>query len=134
MLLSGVSAVEPIHLFEVAAQQARWLSTSQSVIAANVSNASTPGYKSQVVQPFSEVMDKTRLQLASTNASHLELDPIQAQAASIKDETPWEVTDSGNSVSLEQEMIKANDVNRSYSLNTNLVKAFHGMLMASVRS
>ncbi len=134
MLLSGVSAVEPIHLFEVAAQQARWLSTSQSVIAANVSNASTPGYKSEVVQPFSEVMDKTRLQLASTNASHLELDPIQAQEASIKEETPWEVTDSGNSVSLEQEMIKANDVNRSYSLNTNLVKAFHGMLMASVRS
>ncbi len=134
MLISGVSAVEPIHLFEVAAQQARWLSTSQSVIAANVSNASTPGYKSQVVQPFSEVLDKTQLQLASTNASHLELDPIQAQAASIKEETPWEVTDSGNSVSLEQEMIKANDVNRSYALNTNLVKAFHGMLMASVRS
>ena len=134
ILISGMSAVDPIHLFEVAAQQARWLSTSQSVIASNVSNASTPGYKSQVVQPFSEVMDKTQLQLASTNASHLELDPIQAQAASIKDETPWEVTDSGNSVSLEQEMIKANDVNRSYALNTSLVKAFHGMLMASVRS
>ena len=64
MLISGVSAVEPIHLFDVAAQQVRWLSTSQSVIAANVSNASTPGYKSQVVQPFSEVMDKTQLQLA----------------------------------------------------------------------
>ena len=133
-LISGVSAVEPIHLFEVAAQQVRWLSTSQSVIAANVSNANTPGYRSQIVQPFSDVMDKTQLQLASTNASHLELDPIQAQAASIKDDTPWEVTDSGNSVSLEQEMIKASDVNRSYSLNTSLVKAFHGMLMASVRS
>ena len=133
-LISGVSAVEPIHLFEVAAQQVRWLSTSQSVIAANVSNANTPGYRSQIVQPFSDVMDKTQLQLASTNASHLELDPIQAQAASIKDDTPWEVTDSGNSVSLEQEMIKASDVNRSYSLNTSLVKAFHGKLMASVRS
>ena len=134
MLISGVSAVEPIHLFAVAAQQARWLSTSQSVIAANVSNASTPGYKAQIVQPFSEVMDKTQLQLASTDASHLELDPLQVQEASIKDDKPWEVTDSGNSVGLEQEMIKANDVNRSYSLNTSLVKAFHGMLMASVRS
>ena len=126
--------MEPIHLFEVAAQQARWLSTSQSVIAANVSNASTPGYKAQAVQPFSDVLDKTELQLASTNPSHLELDPLQAQAAAIKDETPWEITDSGNSVSLEQEMIKANDVNRSYALNTNVVKAFHGMLMSAVRS
>jgi len=80
------------------------------------------------------VMDKTRLQLASTDAAHLSLDPIQVQAAAIKDESPWEVTDSGNTVSLEQELIKAGDVNRSYSLNTSLVKAFHGMLMASVRS
>jgi len=70
------------------------------------------------------VMDKTRLQLASTDAAHLSLDPIQVQAAAIKDESPWEVTDSGNTVSLEQELIKAGDVNRSYSLNTSLVKAF----------
>jgi flagellar basal-body rod protein FlgB len=126
--------MEPIHLFDVASQQARWLSTSQAVIAANVSNASTPGYRAQSVEPFTQVMDKTRLQLASTDAAHLSLDPIQVQAAAIKDESPWEVTDSGNTVSLEQELIKAGDVNRSYSLNTSLVKAFHGMLMASVRS
>ncbi len=126
--------MEPIHLFDVASQQARWLSTSQAVIAANVSNASTPGYRAQSVEPFTQVMDKTRLQLASTDAAHLSLDSIQVQAAAIKDESPWEVTDSGNTVSLEQELIKAGDVNRSYSLNTSLVKAFHGMLMASVRS
>ena len=126
--------MEPIHLFDVASQQARWLSTSQAVIAANVSNASTPGYRAQSVEPFTQVMDKTQLQLASTDAAHLSLDPIQVQAAAIKDESPWEVTDSGNTVSLEQELIKAGDVNRSYSLNTSLVKAFHGMLMASVRS
>ena len=126
--------MEPIHLFDVASQQARYLSTSQAVIAANVSNASTPGYRARSVEPFSQVMDKTQLQLASTDPGHLSLDPIQAQAAAIKDETPWEVTDSGNTVSLEQELIKAGDVNRSYSLNTSLVKAFHGMLMASVRS
>lgn len=126
--------MEPIHLFDVASQQARWLSTSQAVIAANVSNASTPGYRAQSVEPFTQVMDKTRLQLASTDVAHLSLDPIQVQAAAIKDESPWEITDSGNTVSLEQELIKAGDVNRSYSLNTSLVKAFHGMLMASVRS
>ena len=44
------------------------------------------------------------------------------------------MTESGNSVSLEQELIKAGDVNRAYSLNTNLVKAFHGMLMSAAKS
>ncbi len=126
--------MEPIHLFDLAAQQARYLSTSQAVIASNVSNASTPGFRAQSVAPFSEVLDKTQLQLASTDAGHLTLDPVQAQAAAISDENPWEVTESGNTVSLEQELIKAGDVSRSYSLNTSLVKAFHGMLMASVRS
>ena len=126
--------MEPIHLFDLAARQARWLSTDQSVIAANVANASTPGYRAQAVKPFSEVLDKTKLELASTDPSHLALDPMQAQASAIKEGTPWEVTDSGNSVSLEQEMIKAGDVNRAYSLNTGIVKSFHAMLMSAVKS
>ena len=78
-------------------------------------------------------MDKTELQLASTSPSHLALDPMQAQAAAIKDENPWEVTDSGNSVALEQELIKAGDVNRAYSLNTGIVKSFHAMLMSAAK-
>ena len=114
--------MNPIHLFDLAGRQARWLSTSQAVIAANVSNASTPGYRAQ-----------TGLQLASTDSAHLALDPLQVQAAAIKDETPWEVSDSGNSVSVEQELIKAGDVNRAYSLNTGLVKSFHAMLMSAVK-
>lgn len=126
--------MDPIHLFELAGRQARWLSTSQAVIASNVSNASTPGYRAQAVQPFSEVLDRTQLQLASTDPGHLALDPRQAQAAAIGEETPWEVTESGNSVSLEQELIKSGDVNRSYALNTGIVKSFHAMLMSAVRS
>ena len=126
--------MDPIHLFDLAGRQARYLSTSQAVIASNVSNASTPGYRAQSVQPFSEVLDKTGLQLASTDPAHLALDPMQAQAAAVREESPWEVTDSGNSVSLEQELIKAGDVNRAYSLNTGIVKAFHGMLMSAVKS
>lgn len=129
----GQVAVEPIHLFELAGRQARWLSTNQAVVASNVSNASTPGYRAQSVQPFSEVLDKTGLQLASTDPNHLALDPMQAQAAAIKEEAPWEVSDSGNSVSLEQELIKSGEVNRAFSLNTGIVRSFHAMLMSAVK-
>ncbi len=126
--------MDPIHLFDLAGRQARWLSTDQTVIASNVANAATPGYRAKAVQPFTEVLDKTGLQLVSTDANHLALDPMQAQAASIKEENPWEVTESGNSVSIEQELIKAGDVNRAYSLNTGIVKSFHAMLMSAVKS
>lgn len=107
---------------------------SQAVIAANVSNANTPDYRAKVVQPFADVLDRTQLQLASTNSAHVGLDAAEQQAVAVKAENPWETTESGNSVSIEQEMIKAGEVNRSYALNTDVVKAFHGMLMASVKS
>lgn len=126
--------MQPIHLFELAAQQSRYLSTSQSVIADNVANANTPGFRARALQPFSEVLDHTQLSLAATSPAHLGLTPADAQAAAAVEDQPWEVSESGNSVSLEQEMIKAGDVNRTFSLNASLVKAFHGMLMASVRS
>lgn len=41
---------------------------------------------------------------------------------------------SGNSVSLEQEMIKGNDVNRDYSMNSAVVRSFHRMLLSSVKT
>ena len=41
---------------------------------------------------------------------------------------------SGNSVSLEQEMLKAGDVNKDYSLNTAIIKSFHRMFMSTAKS
>jgi flagellar basal-body rod protein FlgB len=79
------------------------------------------------------VLDKTNLQLVSTDAGHLDLGPAEQQVAAVTDEDSWETSESGNSVSLEQEMMKAGEVHRDYSFNTSIVKAFHGMLMASVK-
>lgn len=124
----------PIHLFDLAAQQSRWLAISQSAIANNVANANTPGYQAQSVRPFSELLDKTQLQLASTDGQSLALTPFQTGAVTTADEDSWETTESGNSVSLEQEMIKAGDVRRDYTLNTNVVHAFHSMLLSAVKS
>ncbi|MDX7952990.1 flagellar basal body rod protein FlgB [Lichenihabitans sp. Uapishka_5] len=126
--------MDAIHLFDLAAKQASWLSRSQATIAGNVSNANTPGYRAQVMKPFAEVLDQTQLSLASTNVNHIDLGPADQASFVAKDDAPWETTDSGNTVSLENELIKAGDVQRDFSLNTNLVKAFHAMLMQSVKS
>ncbi len=40
---------------------------------------------------------------------------------------------SGNNVSLEQELLKAGEVNRAYRLNTSIAKVFHRMIMTSSR-
>ena len=44
--------MEPVNLFDLATQQARWLSVRQTAIAGNIANANTPGYARHDVEPF----------------------------------------------------------------------------------
>lgn len=126
--------MEPIYLFDLAASQARWLAVRQAAVAENIANVNTPGYVAKDVAPFGDVYAQTQLQLASTNPAHLGNDPSDLASATSKDDSPWEVSPSGNSVSMEREMLKANEVSRSYSMNTAIVKAFHQMMTLGLKS
>jgi len=123
----------PVHLFNVISQNNRWLAVRQATIAGNIANANTPGYKALDVEPFAAVMEQTRLTMAATNPAHMTSAGEVKQAAAVGTEQPWEITHSGNSVTLEQELIKAGDVNRAFKLNTSVLKAFHRMLLASAK-
>lgn len=125
--------VGPVHLFDLASRQAQWLSARQATIAGNIANADTPGFKAQKVEPFVQVLDKTQLALARTVPGHVEIGGAARVRTASNDGQSWAVKHSGNSVSLEQELVEAGDVNRSFSLNTAIVKSFHRMLMASVK-
>jgi flagellar basal-body rod protein FlgB len=78
-------------------------------------------------------MEQARLAMTSTNPGHM----LDAQSGSaietVQSGDPWEVTSSGNNVSLEQQLINSGDTNRAYRLNTSVAKAFHSMLMASAK-
>jgi flagellar basal-body rod protein FlgB len=125
--------VEPLYLFSLAATQTRYLAIRQAAVAENVANANTPGYKAVDVAPFSAVYDSAGLQMAVTHANDLSQNLFDLAAISSKETTPWEVTYSGNSVSLEQEMLKSDEINRDYSLNTQLTTIFNRMLATSVK-
>ncbi|SJZ81624.1 flagellar basal body rod protein FlgB [Consotaella salsifontis] len=125
--------MDSIYLMGIASRRADWLSNRQTVIAENVANANTPGYTSKDIKPFSDVMNTTRLEMEASSPMHL----VSAGGRSVDvDETKenaWDVLHSGNSVSLEQEMLKAGEVQRDYSLNTSIVKAFNRMLLTTVK-
>jgi flagellar basal-body rod protein FlgB len=126
--------VTAIYLFNVVSRHNQWLSVRQSTIASNIANANTPGYKSLDVEPFEKVLESTRLAMNATHAGHMTDGSTKAAAVDIRKSEPWETTHSGNSVSLEQELINAGDVNRAYRLNTGIAKAFHRMLLASAKA
>ena len=123
-----------IHLFELASQQAHWLSARHIAVASNIANANTPGYKAVDVPPFETVFSNSNVALSTTSPLHIAFDPLSAEALPVKGEgQPWEVSPSGNSVSLEQEMLKSGEVMSAFSLNRAVTKAFNQMLMTSVK-
>ena len=121
----------PVHLFDLVSRHNQWLSVRQTAIAGNIANANTPAFKALDVQPFEKVLDSTRLSMAATRQGHLTPGDSGPPTGEVQSENAWEVSHSGNSVSLEQELVKAGEVNRSYRLNAGVVKAFHRMLLAS---
>jgi flagellar basal-body rod protein FlgB len=127
------TAVGPLYLFELASSQARWLELRQSTIATNVANANTPGFRARDVEPFNKVLDATPVRLAMTSPAHIQLNATETDTRATAKKDSWEVVHSGNSVSLEQEMIKSGDVNRDYSMNTGIVRSFNRMLMSAVK-
>jgi flagellar basal-body rod protein FlgB len=125
--------VGPVYLFDVASSHTRWLSLRQATISSNVANANTPGYRAQDIEPFEKLLDTKVVPLAVTSPKHMAMERSLRPQGTRKEDS-WEVVHSGNSVSLEQEMLKAGDINKDYSLNTAIVKSFHRMFMTSAKS
>ena len=126
--------MQSIRLLDIASQHSQWLSTRQALIAGNVANANTPGYKALDVAPFAKVMETMGLQMAADQPGHLRPDSNGLHGLSgVGRAATWDVYYSGNDVSLEQELLKSGEVNRAYSLNTSIVKTFHNMLISSAK-
>lgn len=128
------AVVGPLFLFELASSQARWLELRQSTIATNVANANTPGFKARDVEPFNKVLDAVPVRLATTSPAHMQLSPAETDTRATAKKDSWDVVHSGNSVSLEQEMIKGSDVNRDYSMNSAIVRSFNRMVLTSAKT
>ena len=125
--------MQPIQLFDLASRQAQWLAIRQNVVAGNIANANTPHYAAKDVKPFQSVMQETGFQMAATNPAHFSQNPMAAQVTETSMIDDAQVEQSGNSVQLESELMKTGEIKRDYELNTGLVKAFHRMMLMTVR-
>jgi flagellar basal-body rod protein FlgB len=127
--------MNPVNLFDLASQQARWLSVRQSTVASNVANVNTPGFRTTDVEPFEQVLDKNRVAMATTHPTHIALGATKDQFA-VREVTDKDAAQlpSDNTVVLEDEMLKANEIGLGYQLNTSIVKSFHRMMLMTTRS
>lgn len=117
----------------IAQQHSRWLLARQNAIASNIANASTPGYRATDVKPFSALLERRDLAMSATNAAHIQTaEPALKLTGGVRDRST-EVSHSGNTVSLNRQMIMANEVRQGYALNTSVVRAFHRFLLSAAK-
>ncbi|RWD60401.1 MAG: flagellar basal body rod protein FlgB [Mesorhizobium sp.] len=126
--------MEPVNLFDLATRQSQWLAVRQSAIASNIANANTPGYTANDVEPFEKVLDRTAVALKATEAGHLGAEATNAGFNVKPEESTGSIMPSKNTVVIEDELMKAGEVRRSFEINTAIVKAFHSMMTMVVKS
>lgn len=119
-----------LALFSAMSKRMNWLSERQQVLAQNIANADTPGYGAQDLKEpqFSELLRGAggRLTMATTSSAHLgganPAKPVMERAADSEKKT------SGNSVVLEDQMIKVSKTAMDFQLTTNLYRKHLGLI------
>jgi flagellar basal-body rod protein FlgB len=128
-----IRALADVYLNQLAAQRIGYLSTRQSLIAGNVANANTPGFKALDLKPFAATLRETAMAMAVTDPAHLTPTAQELNPPRPREGDDASATVSGNSVDLENEMVKLGEVSRDYSQAVGVKKAFHQMMMQALK-
>lgn len=104
---------DTLALFRMSESMARHAGERQAVVARNMANADTPGYRAQATLPFADVYRTGADSLRANRAGHMTLEPGRGPGAATALES--EPSPNGNSVSLEMEMIAAAEIEREQS-------------------
>jgi flagellar basal-body rod protein FlgB len=130
-----------IPLLSMLKTRMTWLNQRQDTLTQNVANADTPGYVAHDLKAldFSETLRhsaepaRAAGQLATTDPHHIAIKSSFAtddfQDVEVHD---TESSPNGNSVSLEQEMIKVSDTQAQFQAATNLYAKAMSMMRTAI--
>ena len=114
-----------------------WLGQRQSVLARNIANADTPDYRPQDLKegPFARALRRTPrgVRPEATHPMHLKGASLKSGAAGADDQKrTYEVAPSGNSVVLEEQMIKVGQTQMDYQMLSNLYRRHMEMMRTAL--
>ncbi len=121
-----------LNVFKTAYAMATHAGQRQAIVARNMANADTPGYKPRDIEAFQTAFENTSREVAmtATRTGHLNGD---ARAQPWAEFTVAASSDpNGNGVSLEEEMLKAVEVKRQHDRALAIYKSSIGVLRTSL--
>lgn len=117
-------AIGDLPIFTALKNKMQWHQTRQTLLAENVANAETPGYRGRDLTPFT-IEDSMRgstttVATRATDARHFSVggDPRRAMGAQTMNS--FEIMPEGNGVTLEEEMMKVTTNQMEYQAATTL--------------
>ncbi len=128
-------AVTELPLFSMLKSRMRWLETRQRLLAENVANAETPGYRGRDLKAVDftrQLQAATSVQMISTNSGHLAGVSQSNPGFEADRSQPFEVTPRGNSVSIEEEMMRIAQNQIDHQTATSLYSRSLGLIKAAI--
>lgn len=127
--------INQIALFQAMGAKMGYTSHRHTVIAENIANADTPGYRSMDLEPFARQVGRAhfgRLQMQTPSAGHIlpasTIRPARADELSDR----YEASPSGNDVVLEQQMIAMTETVMEHQMVSDLYRRNVGMIRTAL--
>ncbi|MGB5950123.1 MAG: flagellar basal body protein [Parvibaculum sp.] len=138
-------SIGDLPIFTMMKQRLHWLTERQQVLSQNVANANTPGYAAKDLKEldFGAMVDASGPKLAPVATSSMHIgSPVAGAAASFnlgqarggeRAKAPdFETTPDGNSVVLEDQMIKVAQTQMDYETVTSLYSKSLGLIRLAI--
>jgi flagellar basal-body rod protein FlgB len=122
-----------LSLFSFISQRMSWLGERQKILAENIANVDTPRFEARDLKPFdvkaAGLSAGRRMALTQSDPAHAGGLRGGGAHGTVKTK-PTETTISGNTVSMEGELMKSAETAMDYQLVTNLYRKQLGMIRA----
>lgn len=138
-------SLDNLAIFRALDAKMNWLGQRQKVIAGNVSNADTPSYRPQDIEEFdfkaalrgSAGLARTdssdgKSKVALTQKGHMYGSTAPGDSDVSGQRKVYEAAPVGNSVIIEEQMIRASKTAMEYQAMTNLYKKHFDMMMTAL--
>ncbi|MEP1933032.1 MAG: flagellar basal body rod protein FlgB [Roseibium sp.] len=129
-------AFTELPIFQALKSKMEWHQTRQAVLAENIAHADTPGYLAREVKNYSfkEHIGRTQLGIATdvTSGGHIAATMSGQTGAEIDRGDSFEVTPSGNSVVLEEQMMKITENQMDFQAATTLYTKGLGLIRTAL--
>lgn len=121
-----------LPIFAIMNKQMAWLTKRQEVLAQNIANSDTPGYRPQDLVPlkFRDMLRPSQRGMAmkQTSVAHISATLRGSGFRDTRQKDTYETAPDGNAVVIEEQLLKVSENQGSFRLVTNLYRKHVNMI------